>query len=474
MKLSMRLTTERPPVEEPEEPEVTPERLRRYDRPVPRYTSYPTADRFLESFDEADYRAALARADADEAAPLSLYVHLPFCRKMCTYCGCTLVVSNSPTKKADYLEHLFLEIDRTVEHLPHRREVREIHLGGGTPTSYPPEDLERLLMRLRERFDVTPDAEISIEVDPRHADAELIRALRSIGFTRLSAGVQDFDPDVQRAVGRIQPFEQTKAVMDAAHETAFESVNIDLIYGLPLQTVESFTRTIEQALALSPDRIALYSFAYVPHARPNQRRIEASTLPSADGKLELFCLARRAFLAAGYVAIGMDHFARPDDALALAQQSGTLGRSFQGYTVVRGADTIGFGMSAIGDVGGAYVQSEKRLPQWSAALEEGRLPTARGVRLSPDDEVRRFIIRELMCNLRLEESDLLSRFGKRLSDFPHELARLEEPAREGLVEVDPDALRVTPKGRLFVRTVASCFDRYLHEASGAVPYSRAI
>lgn len=471
MKMSIRMVPERPFLEEPE---LTPELLRRYDRPVPRYTSYPSADRFLGRFDEQDYRAALARADENEDAPLSLYLHLPFCQKMCTYCGCTLVVSSSKEKKGDYMSRLLLEIDRTLEHLQRRRHVREIHLGGGTPTSYPPEDLARLLARLRSRFQVDDDAEISIEVDPRHASASLIHTLRAIGFTRLSAGVQDFDPDVQRAVGRVQSFEQTKEVTDAAHAARFSSVNIDLIYGLPLQSVERFTHTVERSLALAPDRIALFSFAYVPHAKPNQRRIDASTLPSADVKLELFCLARRAFLAAGYVAIGMDHFARPDDALALAQRQGTLGRNFQGYTVVRGADTLGFGMSAIGDIGGAYVQSEKRLPLWSAAMDKGRLPTARGFHRSPDDEVRRFLIQELMCNLRLDEEDLRSRFGKRLADFPAELSRVEELAREGLVEVGPEGLQVTPKGRLFVRLVASCFDRYLHETTDAVPYSRAI
>ncbi len=471
MKMTMRMVPERPLVDDLD---VTPELLRRYDRPVPRYTSYPTADRFLGVFGEDDYRAALARADEDDDAPLSLYLHLPFCQKMCTYCGCTLVVSNSPQKKGAYLDRLFVEIDRTLEHLPRRRRVLEVHLGGGTPTSYPPEDLARLLARLRQRFDVAADAEISIEVDPRHADGPLIHTLRALGFTRLSAGVQDFDPDVQRAVGRIQSFEKTKEVTDAAHAAEFRSVNVDLIYGLPLQTPEGFSRTVDQALALAPDRIALFSFAYVPHAKPNQRRIDASTLPSPDEKLELFCLARRAFLTAGYVAIGMDHFAHPDDALAAAQREGTLGRSFQGYTVVRGADTLGFGMSAIGDVGGAYVQSQKRLPLWSAALDQGRLPVARGFRLSADDELRRFAIRELMCNLRLDDDELIARFGKCLSSFPEELRRLEPLEREGLVEVCPGNLRVTSKGRLFVRTVASCFDRYLHEARDVLPYSRAI
>ncbi len=458
-----------------EDIEVTADLLRRHDRPVPRYTSYPTADRFSPSFHTEDYQEALARADReDPEGPLSLYLHLPFCQKMCTYCGCNLVVSKSADKKASYLDRLLLEIDRVVAHLPRRRRVLEIHLGGGTPTSYPPADLGRLLSHLERRFDVSPAAEVSIEVDPRHADAAMIRELSDIGFTRLSAGVQDFDPEVQSAVGRIQSFEVTQEVTSAAHAAGFSSVNIDLIYGLPRQTLPGFARTIERSLELQPDRIALFSFAFVPEVRPNQRRIDASTLPSADEKLELFCQARRAFKDAGYVAIGMDHFARPTDALARAQQDGTLGRNFQGYTVVRGADTVGFGMSAIGDVGGAYVQGHKRLPLWNAAVDQGKLSAWRGFRLSEDDRARRHIIRELMCNLRLRSEDLFRQYGKCLSDYPVELERLAALCDEGLVEVGTHELRVTPLGRLFVRAVASCFDVYLHGAEAARPYSRAV
>jgi oxygen-independent coproporphyrinogen-3 oxidase len=469
------MPTPLPIVDSQSTPEVTPELLRRHDRACPRYTSYPTADRFSSDFGPNDYARALARADSAGDAPLALYTHLPFCSKMCTYCGCTVVVSNSEPKKTVYLDRVLREIDMVVDHLPSRRRVSEIHLGGGTPNAYPPEELARLMAHIEDRFEVEPDAERAVEVDPRHADADFIHELADVGFTRLSYGVQDFDPKVQEAIGRVQSYEKTKEVVDAARAANFHSVNVDLIYGLPFQTREGFADTIERAMSLSPDRVALFSFAHVPAARPNQRRIDVDTLPDPDAKLDLFCDARRAFLDAGWVAIGMDHFARPEDPLAQAQAEGQLGRNFQGYTVGRGTDLIGFGMSAIGDVGGAYVQSPRRLNDWQDAIDAGRLPTFRGHRLSAEDEARRWIIRELMCGLRIRAEDVEARFGGSFKDdYAFELEALRGLEGEGFVDVSDTEVSVSPLGRLFVRNVASAFDTYLRDDHGDVPYSRTV
>lgn len=455
---------------------VTPELIRRYDRPCPRYTSYPTADRFHEGFDARDAAAALARTDsADASAPLSLYVHLPFCAKLCTYCGCTVVVSKDEDKKRSYLDRVLLEVDLAASQLTRGRPVKEIHLGGGTPNSYPPEELARLLAHLEERFEVAPDAEISIEIDPRHANERLAFELADIGFGRLSMGVQDFEPRVQEAIGRIQTYGRTAAAIGAARAAGFRSVNLDLVYGLPLQTRDSFARTVEQTLALAPDRIALFSFAYVPDVRPQQKKIPRAALPPAGEKLAMFCDARAALIEAGYVAIGMDHFARPDDPLAIAERVGTLHRNFQGYTVLRGADLLGFGMSAISDAGGAYWQNAKKLVRYDEAVDRGRLPVERGFALSRDDEARRYIIRELMCSFRVRDADVRARYGVSLeADLVPEMDRISDREIEGLAVRTADGIEVTELGRLFVRVVASAFDRYLHEARAAVTYSRAV
>ena len=455
--------------------DVTPELLRRYDRPVPRYTSYPTADRFTPDFDAKAYLAALARADSDAAAPLGLYLHLPFCRHQCAYCGCAMVASTSAERLSEYLERLFVEIDLVVAHLPHRRKVAEIHLGGGTPNMYSPSELGRLLAHLRQRFEVLPDAEISIEVDPREARGDTVGALRSVGFGRISFGVQDTADDVQQAIGRVQHLDITREVMEAARQHRFDSVNIDLIYGLPKQTRESFARTVQEALKLGPDRVALFSFAYIPSQRKNQIRIVSDDMPNVDDKLAIFCDARRAFVNAGYVPIGMDHFARPNDELARALHNGTLNRTFQGYTVSHATDILGFGMSAIGEVGGAYAQNEKNVRAWSQRIDARALPIVRGFALSDDDQLRRFVIRALMCRFQIEDAELSARFGVTLAGaLPDALARLAPLVDEGLAKVAPGRVEVTPLGRLFVRNVAAAFDAYLHRSQAQVPYSRAV
>jgi oxygen-independent coproporphyrinogen-3 oxidase len=458
------------------EPDITPDLLLKHNTACPRYTSYPTADRFTPEFKAADYEAALARSNAaGPDAPLALYVHLPFCDQMCTYCGCTVVVSKSEQKKTSYMDRVLTEVDRVAALLPDRKKVQEVHLGGGTPNVYPPEELARLIAHLEERFSVDDDTLLAIEVDPRQANAHQIHELYDVGFKRLSMGVQDFEPRVQQAVGRIQSEAQTREVIDAARAAGFLSVNVDLIYGLPFQTSTTFAGTINKTLEMNPDRVALFSFAYVPHARPNQRRIPETSLPDTETKMKLFLDARKMFIDAGYEAIGMDHFARPEDTLAVAQREGRLHRNFQGYTTLENADVIGFGMSAIGDVGGAYVANPRRLADYDEAIDEGGFATARGVTLTDDDEVRRFLIRELMCNFRVGD-DQLARYGKTLqADFAESVERLKPLVDEGFAEVDEAEVRVTPLGRFFVRNVASAFDAHFHaDDSGHVPYSKAV
>lgn len=455
--------------------DVTPELLRRYDRPVPRYTSYPTADRFTPDFNAKAYVEALARADRDAAAPLGLYLHLPFCRHQCAYCGCAMVASTNADRLSEYLERLFVEIDLVAAHLPHRRTAAEIHLGGGTPNMYSPQQLARLLAHLQKHFQLLPGAEISIEVDPREASAQSIGELRAAGFSRISFGVQDVDEDVQVAIGRVQHLDKTREVVEAARAHGFDSVNIDLIYGLPKQTRDGFARTVETALQLGPDRVALFSFAYIPTQRKNQIRIIRDDMPNVDDKLAIFCDARRAFVNAGYVPIGMDHFARPGDELARALNDGTLNRTFQGYTVSHATDILGFGMSAIGEVGGAYAQNEKNVRAWSQRMDERVLPIVRGFALSRDDELRRFVIRALMCRFAIDDAELQRRFGVTLAGaLPDGLERLGPLVEEGLARLSPGRVEVTPLGRLFVRNVASAFDAYLHQSQAQVPYSRAV
>lgn len=467
--------------------EVTPALLQRLNRPVPRYTSYPTADRFV-ALSAGDAVAALGRADADVDVPLGLYVHIPFCARMCTYCGCAVVVSQSDERKTEYIERVLREVDLVAAHLPHRRRVRELHLGGGTPNSVSLEALARLVNHLRAVFVFDDDAELSIELDPRRVVPGQLQALRALGFGRVSFGVQDTDDDVQHAIGRDQSVDVTRTAVNDARVAGFDSVNIDLVYGLPQQTRDSFAATVSEVIALRPDRIALFSFAYVPHVRPNQRRINAATLPPSSTKLDLFCDARKAFTDAGFTGIGMDHFAREDDGLARAFNDGRLARTFQGYAVgSAGArvDILGFGMSAISDVGGAYLQGAKDLKAWESAIDAGTLPTVRGHVLSLDDEARRAAIRALMCRFHLDDNDL-ARFGCSMADLGGTRERLRSLEEDGLVVFSDAGVDVTPLGRLFVRVVAAVFDASLEGATvagvaedapkrGALPvWSRAV
>jgi oxygen-independent coproporphyrinogen-3 oxidase len=445
-------------------PTITDELLARIDQPGPRYTSYPTAPIWSTAFGPTQHAAALARAGA-ENAPLSIYVHVPFCQAMCSYCGCNVVVDRTGARAARYLEMLPREIGLVADHLGRRRAISRLHLGGGTPTFLDEQQLEQLHRAIADRFDIGPDAEQAIEIDPAVTRPTQLETLARLGFNRISMGVQDFDPQVQRAVARIQSVEETRAMVDKARAVGFRSVNLDLIYGLPHQTPATWTRLVEEVVGLGPDRIAVFSFAYVPELRPHQRRLPVAALTAGRAKLDLLRTAYDGFVAAGYRPIGMDHFARPDDDLGRAADGGTVWRDFQGYSAGRAGDTVAFGPSAISDVGGAYAQNHHQLRDWEGALERDRLPTARGHRLGADDRRRHELITALMCN-----------FVARLDpDLVAERAALAPLIADGLVRLDGDLLLVTPLGRPFVRNVAMVFDAYLHEAGAAgARFSRTV
>jgi oxygen-independent coproporphyrinogen-3 oxidase len=451
--------------------------IERYDRPGPRYTSYPTAVEFHTGFSQADYRARLRTASAS-GAPLSLYVHVPFCEERCAYCGCAVIATKRHDVAATYLAYLQREIAMLAEALGTRRRVVQYHWGGGTPTYLSPAQIEELDATVRRHFDVAADAEQAIEIDPRVTTREQIQLLRRLGFNRLSFGIQDFDPRVQRAIRRHQSEQETLALYRFARETGFQSINFDLIYGLPLQTPESFRRTLASVVDLRPDRIAIYSYAHVPWIRPNQKAIDPLDLPDAPGKRALLATAVDALTTAGYVSIGIDHFALPGDELAIAARQRRLHRNFMGYTVRPAPDSVGVGVSAIGDVAGAFAQNHKTLARYYEALDSGRFPVERGYALSDDDQLRRYVIAELMCNFHLDAAALRTRFGVDLEDrFAAELERLAQPggpAADGLVRVGRDGLTVTDLGRLFVRNVCMTFDTYLAAHEGRPTFSRTV
>jgi oxygen-independent coproporphyrinogen-3 oxidase len=454
---------------------VSPELLRRFDIPGPRYTSYPTADRFVEAFSAADYGQALAQRATGSALPLSLYVHIPFCESLCYYCACNKIITKHHSRSAVYLRYLGREIDLHTQQLGQGQTVTQLHLGGGTPTFLSDEELAELMAMLRRSFILAPGGEYSIEVDPRTVDAARLRTLSGLGFNRLSFGVQDFDPDVQKAVHRIQPFAQVQALMAQARELAFDSINVDLIYGLPLQTPESFARTLEQVLALRPDRIALYAYAHLPERFKPQRRIHSADLPGAGAKLAMLAQSLAAFGGAGYVYIGMDHFALPDDALAVAKRQGRLHRNFQGYSTQPDCDLIGLGVSAIGRIGATYSQNAKTMDEYCDHLDQGRLPVVRGLALNRDDLARRAVIMALMCQGRvifesMEQAWLLD-FR---SYFAAELEQLHGLADAGLVLLDESGIEVTAQGWFFVRAVAMVFDRPLQADRHRARFSRII
>ena len=450
--------------------------VRKYDGYGPRYTSYPTADRFHERFTASNYVDALhTRNQQRPNQPLSLYVHLPFCNTICFYCACNKVITKDHGRSAKYIRYLGREIGIVGGMVEGAPKVEQLHWGGGTPTFLARDEMATLMGMLRGAFEFSPHAEISIEVDPRKVDAATIAFLGGQGFNRISVGIQDFDPAVQKAVNRIQSEEETLTVIDAARANGFVSVNADLIYGLPKQTVDGFSRTLDKVIAVGPDRIALYSYAHVPHLFKPQRRIDLADVPVPEAKLAILALAIDKLGAAGYTYIGMDHFAKPTDELAIAQRERKLHRNFQGYSTKPDCDMLAFGISAIGKVGRSYIANVKTLDEYYDRLDQQALPVMRGVELNDDDVVRRDAIQRLMCDFDLDFAAFGARHGIRFADyFAPELAALAPLAEDGLVEIGSGHIAVTPRGRLLVRVVAMQFDRYLREAREKAQYSKVI
>ena len=449
--------------------------LQRYDQPGPRYTSYPTAVEFHENFALSDYADRLRRLGTSQC--VSLYIHLPFCEQRCSFCGCNVVVTRRRDVAVRYMTYLEREMELVQAQLKGNASVLQYHWGGGTPTYFTPGQLEKFHKKVQRYFHILPDAERAIEVDPRVTTREHVDLLADLGFNRLSMGIQDFTPEVQSAIHRNQDEKSTRALYAHCREKGFTAINFDLIYGLPGQTLAGFERNLASVLLMRPDRVALYSYAHVPWIKGHQKRIDPSLLPSSETKFELFVRAVRAFHNSGYRQIGMDHFALPGDELSRALYQHQLHRNFMGYTVHRTPNLIGLGLSAIGEVYGAYTQNAKKLNTYYRALDAGRLPVEKGYVLNRDDRVRRHVITTLMCNGYLCPSVVNRSFNIRFGEyFARELAELEHGAvTDGLLEIEPDALRVTPLGRIFIRNICMVFDRYLREKKREQPvFSRTV
>jgi oxygen-independent coproporphyrinogen-3 oxidase len=456
--------------------DVSIELLSRYNVPGPRYTSYPTAPVWNETYGAADYERILTGAAAAASpAPLSLYFHLPFCERLCFFCGCTVVITGTDHAPEDpYLAVLEREIDWVADRAGSGRDVVQLHWGGGTPTYFPPALLEKLGRRIFDRFRLAPDAELGVEVDPRVTTRAHLEVLARLGFNRLSMGVQDFDPRVQKAINRIQPYAATRQLVEEARALGFPSVNMDLIFGLPYQTPETFSTTIDRVLEIAPDRLAVYSYANVPWMKKHQN-VLLPHLPDEATKFGIFRTALERFSEAGFEYIGMDHFARADDELARARRNRTLHRNFQGYTTKAGTDLVGFGMSAIGSVGGYYVQNRRELAAYRQAVGDSGAATFRGVHLSADDELRREVIGNLLCHGVVVKKEIEQRFGIVFDElFAPAIARLGPCAEDGLVELTPEEIRATPLGRVFLRNLAMPFDAYLEASSDKPVFSRTL
>lgn len=457
---------------------ITTQLLARFDVAGPRYTSYPTADRFVEAFGEADVVQALAQRQSGTVgrpSPLSVYVHIPFCESLCYYCACNKIITRHKDRAAQYLHYLAKEVALYTRHLGSAQSVSQLHLGGGTPTFMSDDELRALMAMLRQSFDFVPGGEYSVEVDPRTVDENRLAVLAALGFNRLSFGVQDFDPAVQKAVHRIQPAEQVFELVAAARRLGFESVNIDLIYGLPLQTPESFDRTLAHVGLLRPDRIALYAYAHLPERFKPQRRILQQELPSGADKVAMLARSLDALSAAGYVYIGMDHFALPEDALAVAKRQGRLHRNFQGYSTQADCDLMALGVSSIGRIGATYSQNAKTMEAYVDMLDQGHLPVVRGLALTRDDLVRRSVIMAIMCQGQVPfESVNLAWMVDFKTLFAKELVLLEDMQEQGLVQLSDTGIEVTAMGWFFVRGVAMVFDRYLQADRNRARFSKII
>lgn len=437
--------------------------IRRYDLAGPRYTSYPTAVQFHDGIGPFDLLHAL-RASAQNKRALSMYVHLPFCAHICYYCACNKVITKDRGRSAPYLQRLLHEMELVSRHLDPDQVVEQLHFGGGTPTFLSHDELRQLMAGLRQHFNLLDDdsGDYSIEIDPREADWATMGLLRDIGFNRVSLGVQDFDPAVQRAVNRLQTLEETRAILEAARTLQFRSVNIDLIYGLPLQTPESFAKTVDEVIALQPDRLSVFNYAHLPERFPPQRRINAEDLPSPGAKLEMLQRTIEQLTRAGYRYIGMDHFALPDDELAIAQEEGTLQRNFQGYTTHGHCDLIGLGVSSISQIGDLYCQNSSDIGDYQTTLDNGQLTTRRGLHCNNDDRIRRAVIQQLICHFRLDFAAIEEQFNIDFRGYFTDVwPTLESAASDGLIRLDEQSIDITAAGRLLVRSVCMLFDRYL-------------
>jgi oxygen-independent coproporphyrinogen-3 oxidase len=453
------------------------ELLKKYDRPGPRYTSYPPAPAFSKDFGPDDYKDAIIENNRENPTNvLSLYFHIPFCDTLCYFCGCNMLVTHNRATIRKYLDYLKREVEMVCEFLSSGRKVTQLHWGGGTPSYLNPDEIKELGDFINERFEFVDDPEVGVEIDPRGLTYEHMKAFREVGFNRISMGVQDFDPRVQKAVNRIQPEEITRQAIDWARELGFKSINLDLIYGLPFQTVESFEKTLDKVIELSPERLAVFNFAYVPWLKPHQRVIKKEDLPTPDVKLKILKMTIEKLTEAGYVYIGMDHFAKPDDELAIAQREKTLYRNFQGYSTRAGADLYAFGMSAISQFQNIYAQNYKELKDYYSRIDEGKFPTAVGYRMSQDDIIRKHVIMRLMCDMELTKSEVEEKFNIKFDDyFADSIQKLNEFVEDGLVELSGDKIKVSLMGRLVIRNIAMCFDAYIDKMMKEKPiFSRTV
>lgn len=456
--------------------EFSEELIRRFDKLGPRYTSYPTADRFNADFTEATYFQYLAQraTPGRENPPLSIYIHVPFCESLCYFCGCNKIITQDHSRTTEYLRYLAKEMALVAARIGPDRRTAQLHFGGGTPTFLTADELRELMALLRSHFEFLPDAELSIEIDPRTVNDDTMAMLGELGFNRTSFGVQDFDPAVQQSVNRIQPYEMVEKAVTASRKAGFESINADLIYGLPKQSVASFDRTLDRVIDLAPERIALYNYAHLPSRFKAQRLIVEADLPSAEERLQIFLMSVRRLLDAGYIYIGLDHFSKPNDELNKARLDKTLHRNFQGYTTRADCDLIGFGVSAIGKVGHSYSQSVRTVKAYYEHLDADQLPIEKGFSLSADDVLRRQVIMELMCSGPVNFAAINQAHGiDFVSYFATELAQLQQYEDAGLIVVDAHSIAVTPKGRMFVRAVGMVFDGYLAKQTTA-KYSKLI
>lgn len=450
--------------------------IARYDQSGPRYTSYPTALQFSDAFGVDDYRQVATESNHGDN-PLSLYFHIPFCATVCFYCACNKIATKDRSRAEPYLARVFKEIELQAALFDSERPVTQLHWGGGTPTFISPAQMAELMRVTGEHFQLLDDdsGEYSIEIDPREADAGIIGHLRGLGFNRLSLGVQDLDPTVQQAVNRVQPRQCVEDVLAAARSEGFRSISMDLIYGLPHQSTTGFARTLDEVIEMNPDRLSVFNYAHMPERFKPQRRIDAADLPSPADKLEILRLTGEKLAAAGYVYIGMDHFAKPDDELAVAQREGTLYRNFQGYSTQAECDLVGMGVTSIGKVGPSYAQNFSDLEQYYARIDAGELPVWRGLRLTRDDLIRRDAITRLICNFSLDFADFEDRWGLTMRDyFAPELAALQGMADDGLLVLDAQGIEVLPAGRLLIRNICMVFDAYLKQGDGSRRYSRVI